>query len=189
VCSILVLASFLPLMAVVALLIKVSSAGPMLFRQTRTGRDGVPFELLKFRTMYHKTDARLGLTRYGDPRITPLGRFLRACKLDELPQFVNVVLGEMSVVGPRPDLPKYWQMLRANEQLVLSLPPGITGVASLNFRHEEMLLASVAPEQLENFYVDTLLPQKVQLELQYAHSASLCSDLKLILRTVLAMIG
>jgi lipopolysaccharide/colanic/teichoic acid biosynthesis glycosyltransferase len=112
---------------------------------------------------------------------------LRRCKLDELPQLFNVLRGEMSLVGPRPDLPRYFAGLDDKHRRVLSLTPGITGAASLKFRNEEALLAQVAQERLESFYVETLLPQKIVLDLEYARTASVTSDTALIIRTAAAI--
>jgi lipopolysaccharide/colanic/teichoic acid biosynthesis glycosyltransferase len=188
-CSITLILASLPLIAILAVLIKCTSPGPALFRQKRLGKNGCQFQLLKFRSMHHGQRALgLGLTRHGDPRITRVGRFLRKWKLDELPQLFNVLRGQMSLVGPRPDLPEYFQGLRNEQRLVLSLSPGITGAASLRFRNEEMLLAEVAPEQLESFYVNTLLPQKIELELEYARGANLFSDSAMLLRTAAAVL-
>src|SRR5438876_4012784 len=187
--SVMLLVATLPLMTIVAVLIKSTSPGPVLYRQRRLGKNGAQFQLLKFRTMHHGRRALgLGLTRHGDPRVTRVGRFLRKWKLDELPQLFNVLRGEMSLVGPRPDLPKYFQGLRAEQRLVLTLSPGITGAASLRFRNEEMLLPEVTSEQLESFYVNTLLPQKIELELEYARGASMFSDATMLLRTAAAVL-
>jgi len=187
--SIVLIVATLPMMAMVAGLIKITSPGPILYQQRRLGRNGSPFQLLKFRSMHHGRDVLgPGITRGGDSRVTSLGRFLRRSKLDELPQLFNVVRGEMSLVGPRPDLPEYLKELPADQRVVLSLSPGITGAASLRFRNEEELLAQVAPEQLEGFYVHTLLPQKIELELEYARSASMFSDTAILLRTIAAVL-
>jgi lipopolysaccharide/colanic/teichoic acid biosynthesis glycosyltransferase len=182
--SIMLIFVSLPLMAIAAVLIEWTSPGPVLFRQERLGKNGIRFQLLKFRTMYDgRRIAGSGLTRCGDPRVTAVGRFLRRWKLDELPQLFNVLCGEMSLVGPRPDLPEYSQKLRDDQRLVLLLLPGITGAASLHFRNEEVLLDQVAPEQLESFYVSTLLPQKIELDLEYARKASFVSDMSIMFRT------
>ncbi len=174
----------LPLMAIVAAAIKGSTRGPVLFRQQRVGRNGTLFEILKFRTMYdRKQNPGLGITRGGDSRITPLGRFLRKSKLDELPQLFNVLRGEMSLVGPRPDLPEYCSTLSAEQRLIFKLQPGVTGWATLRFRDEEELLASVPEEQLASYYVDTVFPEKVRLALEYAKRATFWSDLGIVLRT------
>lgn len=178
----------IPPMGLIALLIKATSPGPVFFRQRRLGKGGPVFELLKFRTMHHgRREAGSGLTRRGDSRITPVGRLLRRCKLDELPQLFNVLRGEMSLVGPRPDLPAYFEGLNGEQRRVLDLAPGLTGAASLKFRNEEALLAQVAPEQLETFYVKTLLPQKIGLELEYARNASVFTDVAMLLRTAAAV--
>ena len=188
VCVLILVPFVLPVMAIIALAIQATSRGPVLFRQRRLGRDGTKFELLKFRTMYHaRATAGSGLTQRGDRRITPIGRLLRRCKLDELPQLFNVLRGEMSLVGPRPDLPEYFESLDAKQRRVLSLTPGITGAASLKFRNEEALLAQVDQERLENFYVETLLPQKIALDLEYARTATAVTDTAMVLRTAAAI--
>ena len=179
----------LPFTMIAAVFIKCTSSGPVLFRQDRLGKDGIPFQLLKFRTMHHRPLAEgSGLTRRGDPRITTVGRILRKWKIDELPQLFNVLLGDMSLVGPRPDLPRYLKTLQDGQRLVLALMPGVTGAASVHFRNEEVLLSRVAPEELESFYVNTLLPQKIEIELQYACCASIFSDTAILLRTIAAVL-
>jgi lipopolysaccharide/colanic/teichoic acid biosynthesis glycosyltransferase len=188
ICASILIPAALPVMAVIALLVKTTSHGPVLFRQKRLGKAGAKFELLKFRTMYHRRpNFGSGLTQSGDRRITPVGRLLRRCKLDELPQLFNVLWGEMSFVGPRPDLPEYFEGLDAKQRRVLSLMPGITGAASLKFRNEEALLARIAPERLESFYVEQLLPQKIALDLEYARTASATSDTAMLIRTAAAI--
>ena len=184
-CGTCLLLACIPVLLVVSILVKISSRGPALFRQKRVGQDGIEFELLKFRTMTH-TDASAGpgVTRGGDARVTVFGRQLRKWKIDELPQLINVVRGEMSLVGPRPDLARYISALDAGLRRILCLKPGVTGMASLTFRNEETLLASVPAEQLESYYVKELLPQKVRLDLEYARSSTFFSDLGLLFRTV-----
>jgi lipopolysaccharide/colanic/teichoic acid biosynthesis glycosyltransferase len=175
----------LPLMAITAALVKLTSPGPALFQQTRLGRGGKPFTLLKFRTMAHQPVASgLGLTRSGDSRVTAVGRLLRQWKLDELPQLINVLRGDMSLVGPRPDLAKYYATLSAELRQILQVRPGVTGAASLAYRHEESVLAQVAPGQLEGFYTRTLLPEKVRLDLEYAAQANCWTDLRTLFRTL-----
>lgn len=173
----------IPFMGVIALMVKCSSSGPILFRQTRAGRFGIPFELLKFRTMANASGPLL--TRKGDPRVTRIGKVLRRSKLDELPQLLNVVRGEMSLVGPRPDLPEYWQTLKPVCPRIFELRPGLTGTASLCFRNEENLLATVSADCLSEYYTSTLLPTKAKMDLQYAETATLLSDVKVLLATVL----
>lgn len=185
--SILLVLISLPLLIGGAILIKCSSSGPILFRQKRLGKDGIPFQLLKFRTMHHRPLFQgPGLTQHGDPRITTIGRVFRQWKIDELPQLFNVLAGHMSLVGPRPDLPKYLDTLPEAQRQVLLLRPGITGAASVQFRDEELLLADVPPERLEDFYVETLLVKKIDLDLKYAQTASFFSDAAMMLRTVTA---
>jgi lipopolysaccharide/colanic/teichoic acid biosynthesis glycosyltransferase len=174
-----------PLIAAIGALIVLSSGRPMFFRQWRLGRDGQKFQLLKFRTMAATAITNeLGVTRGGDTRITPVGRWLRKWKLDELPQLLNVIRGEMTLVGPRPDLEEFWVLASANDKAVLVLTPGITGAASLAFCDEEQLLAAVPPGRLIGFYVEELLPQKARLDLDYAGRATFGSDCDILLRTL-----
>jgi lipopolysaccharide/colanic/teichoic acid biosynthesis glycosyltransferase len=177
-----------PLMWAAILAIKCSSPGPVLFRQARVGKDGKTFSLLKFRTMIHGNTGP-GLTRQGDPRIFPVGRWLRKWKLDELPQFLNVIKGEMSLVGPRPDLPEYLAILQDEQRQIFWIRPGITGCATLKFRHEEALLAQVPPEELRHFYISQVLPEKVQMEVEYGAQATFFSDAQILLRTLASIIS
>lgn len=182
------LVAALPLMLVIAVCVRLTSAGPALFRQRRVGKDGRQFEILKFRTMFtRKTENDVKITRAGDARITPLGRVLRKCKLDELPQLINVILGQMSFVGPRPDMPQFCAELRGNHRNVLRLKPGITGWATIHFRNEEELLRNIEPERIAHVYINDILQTKADLDLQYASSANLMTDLKLLLRTASAI--
>ena len=184
----LVLLPCLPLMALIAAAVAMTSRGPVLFRRKRVGENGRAIELLKFRTMVHNlTGAGPGVTRSGDPRITPIGRFLRRCKLDELPQLLNVLRGDMSLVGPRPDLAEFCQALGPEHRMVLTLRPGLTGWATLHFRNEEQLLAAVPKEQLLSYYRETILPQKAQLDLAYAERATFLGDLAILGRTFLTL--
>jgi len=176
----------LPLMLIVAAAIRVSMPGPILFRQLRMGRGGKTFQILKFRTMLQrKQGAGPGVTRRGDARITPLGRILRRIKLDELPQLFNVLRGDMSLVGPRPDLPEFCQTLDAEHQSILALRPGVTGWATLHFRDEEGVLANVPEEQLSDYYINAILPAKARLDLNYARRATFLGDLGIVLQTLL----
>jgi lipopolysaccharide/colanic/teichoic acid biosynthesis glycosyltransferase len=185
-CIVLTLAA--PLMLLVAVAVKVSSPGTVFFHQKRVGRGGAEFEILKFRTMYQNpADGGPGLTRKGDNRVTPVGRWLRKWKIDELPQFLNVLYGKMSLIGPRPDLPEFYAELSPLHREVLCLKPGITGWATLHFRDEESVLAEVSPEELLNFYVNKLLPQKVDLDLAYAREATLLGDIRILARTLAAI--
>lgn len=178
-----------PLLLGIALLVWILSGPPVLFRHERVGRDGRRFLLLKFRSMRTTPEAGTAITSAGDPRITPLGRLLRRAKLDELPQMLNVIRGEMSIVGPRPEVPRYVEGYTAEQRRVLTIPPGITDPASLQFRDEEAILARVAPADRERYYVDEILPRKLSLSLAYAEVAGLGADLRLMARTALAVIG
>lgn len=175
-----------PLMAVAALFVRLSSPGPILFRQQRVGRNGELFWLLKFRTMHVANDGP-SVTAGGDDRVTPVGRWLRRWKLDELPQFLNVLRGEMSLVGPRPEVPRYVQHYTEEQRSVLRVRPGITGVSQLAFRHEEQLLAG--QEDVETFYLCHVMPAKLQLDLRYVQERTFWGDFLLILRTAAAVVG
>ena len=177
-----------PLMCLLALLIKLSSAGTVFYRQRRVGQRGREFQLLKFRSM---APARPGLplTRAGDPRITRVGRFLRKWKLDELPQLFNVVRGDMSFVGPRPAVAEYINRLNGPQKQILQLRPGLTGSATLRYRNEEALLAQVPEAELASYYCSQVLPHKVSLDLEYARRASLASDIVILLQTACAIVS
>ncbi len=177
-----------PLMCLLALLIKLSSPGTVFYRQGRVGQGGREFQLLKFRSM---APARPGLplTRAGDPRITGVGRFLRKWKLDELPQLLNVVRGDMSFVGPRPDVAEYINRLNDQQKQILQLRPGLTGSATLRYRNEEALLAQVPETELASYYCSQVLPHKVNLDLEYARRASLFSDIAILLQTAFAILS
>ena len=172
-----------PVMLLIALLIRIERPNqPVLFRQTRVGKDGALFSIVKFRTM--ESGAKGGTVSVaGDARVTPLGSWLRRLKLDELPELWNVFVGEMSFVGPRPDVPGYADQLKGEDREILRLRPGITGPASLKYRNEEMLLASVDDPQRYNDEV--LFPDKVRINRYYLHHSSLRTDVKLVLATVL----
>jgi lipopolysaccharide/colanic/teichoic acid biosynthesis glycosyltransferase len=176
----------LPLTLAIASVIQITSGKPILFRQYRLGRNGRKFELLKFRTMTVTAPANgPGVTRSGDARITRTGRWLRQWKLDELPQLLNVLKGEMSLIGPRPDLEEFWSRATLADQKVLELVPGLTGAASLAFCQEERILAKIPPEQLADFYVEQILPKKALLDMEYAKRATFSSDCRILMRTLL----
>jgi lipopolysaccharide/colanic/teichoic acid biosynthesis glycosyltransferase len=176
-----------PLLAGVALWVKLDSPGPVLFRQQRVGRAGVPFTIHKFRSM--RVDAGgLGLTVGEDARITRAGRWLRRLKLDELPQLWDVLRGAMSLVGPRPDLPRYVAQYPVElRELLLSVRPGITDPASLALRNEAELLAASSDPERE--YLERILPAKLQVSADYVRRASLWTDLQLVARTALLLLG
>ncbi len=170
-------------MLFIALGIRISSPGPALFAQKRVGRRENLFSVYKFRTMDFDAAAGIGLTREGDCRVTAFGRWLRRLKLDELPQFFNVLRGQMSIVGPRPKLPQYAGI--AN----MPYRPGITGAATLAFRREEELLACVHPARMEDFYLRHIEPLKARIDARYMGRATLWSDLRIVASTCLACIA
>ena len=183
-CSALGLVLLSPTFAVIALAVKLGDGGPVFYRQHRVGRFGQRFWIWKFRTMVVDAERKgLQVTRDGDPRITRIGRFLRKAKLDELPQLWNVLKGEMSFVGPRPEVPRYVELYTPEQRAVLDLKPGITDLASLEFRDEEELLRG--REDVEQFYLEVCVPRKIELNLEYAQRASLRSDVGVMVRTVL----
>lgn len=170
-----------PVLAAVALVIRVLDGRPVLFRQERVGHEGRVFRIYKFRTMRTAEGGRL-VTVSGDGRITKLGRWLRWTKVDELPQLWNVLVGEMSLVGPRPEVPHYVALYSAEQRKVLQLTPGITDVASIRYRKEAELLG--AAEDAEATYVCEILPDKIRLNLEYARRATLWTDVRVVLATL-----
>lgn len=170
----------LPMLLIVAIS-RITQGSPVLFRQSRVGRHGRLFEMLKFRSMRLRSDAGSSVTVKGDARITPWGSFLRRWKLDELPQLVNVLRGDMSLVGPRPDVPGYLDRLAGDEAILLELRPGITGPATLVFGDEEELLARV--DDPISFNDRVLFPAKVRINLRYAAAITLTGDLGWLLAT------
>jgi lipopolysaccharide/colanic/teichoic acid biosynthesis glycosyltransferase len=175
-----------PLLLVIAVLVKITSSGPALYRHQRVGLGGQLFDVLKFRTMVRDAD-KVGpaITSATDPRVTPVGRWLRWLKLDELPQLWNVFKGEMSLVGPRPEVPHYVESYSPAQRRVLSVRPGITDLASIAYRHEEELLTGRA--DLDRYYREVVLPDKLNLNLAYLDRMSLLYDLSLLLRTTTAI--
>jgi lipopolysaccharide/colanic/teichoic acid biosynthesis glycosyltransferase len=178
------LALTLPVLLLVGLAVKLDSPGPVLFRQQRVGRHGRPFELLKFRTMVDSGDCTGPLvTAAGDRRVTRVGRLLRASKIDEVPQLWNVIRGQMSLVGPRPEVARYVALYPAGVATkVLSVRPGMTDEASIRFRNESEILARA--EDPERAYVERVLPQKLALYQQYVERHSVIGDLGILLRTL-----
>src|SRR5689334_6113251 len=172
-----------PLFLITAVAIKLSSRGPVFFRQIRVGQLGTPFRIFKFRTM---TGTSYGsgslLTAAGDPRITALGRWLRRTKIDELPQLINVMWGDMSLVGPRPEVPEYVAKYNERQRQILRVKPGITGPAANNYIDEELLLAGQRDK--EAFYVTTILPAKLEYDIAYSEQVRFREDLLIILETL-----
>jgi lipopolysaccharide/colanic/teichoic acid biosynthesis glycosyltransferase len=184
--SIVGLALTTPLLATTAALVKLSSPGPIFFRQTRVGRGGRPFEIIKFRTMRLESTGP-EVTTAGDARITPIGRFLRKTKLDELPELLNVLRGDLSLVGPRPEVPRYVALYPAGDREFLQrFRPGITDPATIRFRNEESILARA--EDPMAAYVEEVLPLKLQMYREYLETASLGSDLKVLVDTLRVVI-
>jgi lipopolysaccharide/colanic/teichoic acid biosynthesis glycosyltransferase len=176
-----------PLFAVVGLAIKLDSSGPVFYRGQRVGLNGTQFRMLKFRTMVMNAEAIGGSsTPEDDPRVTKLGRFLRGAKLDELPQLINVLRGDMSFVGPRPQVQWAVDRYTPEERLVLTVRPGITDYASLRFANEgEILKGSIDPDR---DYMEKIHPEKMRLSLEYVRSRSFATDLAIIGRTLGAVI-
>lgn len=180
--SIIALLLLSPVLLFVALLIKITMPGPVLFRQTRIGLGGKPFTIYKFRSMKVNRDD-FHITLNTDSRITPFGQFMRKTKLDELPQLWNIIVGDMSVVGPRPDVPGYADKLQGDDRLILTVRPGLTGAGSVKYNNEEDLLAMQDDPVYYNDHI--LYPDKVRIDLGYIKHWSFWLDLKIILFTLL----
>jgi len=171
----------LPIFGVVALWIRLTSPGPIFYRAVRSGRAGQPFRAYKFRTMRERADSEgPGITRAADNRITRVGRFLRKSKLDEFPQLLNVLRGEMSLVGPRPEDPRYVVHYTPDERIVLAVRPGMTSLASIRYRNEELLLAD---DDWETFYINRLMRDKLRADRRYVEGWSFRLDLQIIFYT------
>lgn len=185
--SLSVLLALSPFLILVSLLIKGGDGGTVFYRGARTGRYGRPFRIFKFRTMVPNAEAIGGAsTADEDPRITRVGRALRRYKLDELPQFINVLTGEMSVVGPRPEVQYYTDMYTETERTILTVRPGITDWASIWNSDEGAVLAGAADP--EKAYQELIRPTKIRLQLKYVRERSFFTDLKIIFLTVLAIL-
>ena len=171
-----------PLFAVLAVWIKADSRGPVFYRQTRVGRDNKDFRLFKFRSMRPDSD-KLGLITVGghDPRVTRSGYYIRKYKLDELPQLINVFKGDMSLVGPRPEVRRYVDMYTPAQMRVLSVRPGITSLASIRYRNENDILA--VADDPDRCYVEKVMPDKLAIDLEYVGRATLWNDIRLIFST------
>ena len=185
--SLLTLVLFSPLFLGIALLIKLEDGGPIFYRGVRIGKNGKHFRMYKFRTMVVNADKIGGpSTADDDPRITKIGKFLRKYKLDELPQFINVLKGEMSIVGPRPEVPLYVNMFTEEEREILKVKPGITDWASLwNSDEGTILKGSLDPEKT---YMEKIRPEKIRLQLKYVKEQSFWVDIKIIFQTILELL-
>jgi lipopolysaccharide/colanic/teichoic acid biosynthesis glycosyltransferase len=172
----------LPVALLIAIAVFLDSPGPVLFRAPRVGSGGRMFEMLKFRTMRSGAGGR-SLSGSGDERVTPVGRFLRTARLDELPQLWNVLRGEMSLVGPRPELREFVEVHGGDYRLILAVPPGITGPTQLRYAGVEARLLGMH-EDPEHYYREHLLPDKVALDIEYAQTRSLRTDARVLLQTL-----
>lgn len=185
--SVSVLLLFSPILFIIGVLIILESRGGIFFSQKRIGKKEQPFQILKFRTMFSDSEKK-GQITVGDrdPRITRVGFFLRKYKLDELPQFWNVLIGEMSIVGPRPEVPYYVNFYTKNQRQVFKVKPGITDYASLKYFDENVLLGK--SENPEQTYIHEIMPQKLALNLEYVNNYSFPTDLKIIGKTILRVL-
>ncbi len=175
-----------PVFLLIAILIKREDGGSVFFRQIRIGQSGKPFKIYKFRTMVENAE-ELGakVTKEDDPRITEIGKFLRKYKIDELPQLINVLKGEMSLVGPRPEVPKYVSAFKEDYKEILKVKPGITDYASIEFKDENRLLKGA--ENPEEVYIKEILPVKIEYYKKYLRDISFITDIKLILKTIVGI--
>jgi lipopolysaccharide/colanic/teichoic acid biosynthesis glycosyltransferase len=174
-----------PLFVVVAVLIKLEDGGPVFYKAKRVGLRGKLFPLYKFRSMRVDADRMgPGITTSGDPRITRIGAWVRRHKVDELPQLLNVIAGDMSLVGPRPEDPRYVALYTPEQRQILQVRPGITSAASLAYRHEEQMLSG---PNWQDTYINEVMPAKLAIDLEYLARRNLLTDLTLVLRTIGAM--
>lgn len=176
-----------PLIIIVSILIKITSKGPVLFKQVRVTKNGKLFKIYKFRTMRENSEGNKQITVGKDNRITGIGHILRKTKLDELPQLFNVLKGEMSLVGPRPEVPKYVELYTDEQIEILKVPAGITDYASIYFSNESELLGEV--ENPEEFYIKKIMPYKIELNKKYINEIGIMTDIKIIILTILKILG
>ena len=180
--SLIVLLLCLPFLIIISIIISIESRGGVIFSQLRVGKDGREFKLYKLRSMRVNTEKSEQLTVGADARITRTGRFIRKFKLDELPQLINIIIGDMSVVGPRPEVPKYVALYTAEQRKVLSVRPGLTDYASIQYINESEVLGE--SEDPEKTYIAEVMPAKLKLNLKYVEEQSFATDLKLIFKTI-----
>ncbi len=178
---------FFPFFLLISILIKLTSKGPVIFKQCRVTKGSKEFYIYKFRTMFVDTEKHGQITVGADKRITSIGRVLRKTKLDEMPQLFNVLKGEMSFVGPRPEVPKYTSLYSESEKEILNVRAGITDYASIYFSNESELLGKV--NNPERFYIEVIMPYKISLNKKYISEIGLLIDIKLIIMTVMKVIG
>jgi lipopolysaccharide/colanic/teichoic acid biosynthesis glycosyltransferase len=170
-----------PLFFLISILVKSTSEGSILFKGVRSGKDGVPFNMYKFRSMYVGSEMMAGSTSKNDLRITSIGKFIRKYKIDELPQLINVIKGDMSFVGPRPELKKYTDLYHGEELLILKVKPGITDLSSIKFSNLNALIDDDDPDK---FFEDNILFLKNRLRIEYVKKATFFEDLRLLLLTI-----
>lgn len=177
----------IPIFFTISIFIKMTSTGSVFYKQVRVGRNNKDFGIFKFRTMYLDSD-KFGLLTIGgkDPRVTKTGYYLRKFKLDELPQLFNVFLGEMSFVGPRPEVRKYVNLYTSEQMKILDVMPGITDMASIEFRNENELL--LKQEDPESYYIEVIMPRKLQINISYLNQRNLIKDIEVIFKTFLAIL-
>jgi lipopolysaccharide/colanic/teichoic acid biosynthesis glycosyltransferase len=176
-----------PAFIILTILIKVDSQGPVFYKQIRVGKNGIDFKLFKFRSMNIGSDnTRLLTVGENDPRITRTGHFLRKLKIDELPQLFNVLLGEMSLVGPRPEVRKYVDLYTDKQRCVLNLKPGMTDFASIHYVNENRLLAN--SEDPEKLYIEKIMPEKIELNLKYINEPTISQYFKILYLTIISIL-
>lgn len=187
-CSLVGLIFLLPIFIIVAVLIRIDSKGPIFYKQSRVGRHNEEFKLFKFRTMRKDAD-KLGLltTSSKDSRITKIGYHLRKYKIDELPQLINVILGEMSLVGPRPEVRKYVDLYTDEQKKVLNHRPGITDVSSVLYSNENEVLEK--QENPEKFYIEVIMPEKLRYNINYLENRNIITDIKTIFSTIFKVVS
>lgn len=176
-----------PFLVFISILIVIDSRGGVFYRQVRVGKDNKDFRIFKFRTMHINAD-KLGLITIGgrDPRVTKIGYYLRKYKIDELPQLINVLIGDMSFVGPRPEVRKFVDLYTEEQQQVLLVRPGITDLASIEFRNESEILEQ--QEDPNKYYIEVIMPHKIQINLKYLKNRTLLKDIGVIFKTFLAIV-
>ncbi|AIL47052.1 sugar transferase [Elizabethkingia anophelis] len=178
----------IPVYIIIAIMISFDSKGGIIYRQTRTGKNGKPFGVMKFRTMHPGSFAKGAITIGDrDPRVTNVGFYLRKYKLDELPQLFNVLIGDMSFVGPRPEVEKYTNLYNENQKEVLSVRPGITDYASIKYRNESEILAQSSDP--EKTYIEVIMPEKLNINLAYIKDNNIFKDVKIIFETFVAIVS
>ncbi len=184
--SLIALVLLAPLFLVLALAIKLTTRGPVFYKGRRVGRGGHIFLMHKFRSMVVNAD-QMGtdLTPQGDPRVTKIGKFLRKTKIDELPNIIDILKGDMSFVGPRPESPLYAKYYNERQKRVLDVRPGVVGPAQIKYRHEELILKD--KEDPDTYYVQELMPQKIEIDLNYIQNRSFLLDIKIIFKALLAV--